>query len=285
MSVSATALLGAVGPPVLGLAVAVVTVVSQPGNGRSEWIVWAPVAIAVGVSSGAAFVYGRRRLSELATLYKLPTRPIWTRALVLVVIAIALTNITVLLPGTSSVSLGGSYLTSVAIAFGSSLVASMFAVRAALQRAERQAAMGARLKHLLDLRALLDRLLVTAGGLVALVTIEYSTKQLLDRSLDPAAAWPAPTYVLVFGAFGSLIVAVSYLPGWTALRSRGRDFLDELVPIETLSAQSDVIGAMRERKDAASMLGTDRTIFGDFSAGVLISSPIIFGAIGAFVAR
>jgi hypothetical protein len=42
---------------------------------------------------------------------------------------------------------------------------------------------------------------------------------------------------------------------------------------------------MRERQEVASALGIDRSILSDLTAGVVILSPIIVGAIGAFIAR
>ena len=128
-------------------------------------------------------------------------------------------------------------------------------------------------------------MLGTIGALVALVTIEYATKQLLNQSLQSHVAARPASFVLIFGAFGSLAVGAVYSFGWAGLRSRGQELLDGLVPIETLDGPSDVLGAMRERQEVASVLGIDRTILNDLSAGVVILSPIIAGAIGAFIAR
>ncbi len=128
-------------------------------------------------------------------------------------------------------------------------------------------------------------MLATAGALVALVTMEYSTRQLLNQSLHGHVRARPASFVLIFGAFGSSVVGAAYFSGWAALRSRSQELLDDLVPIETLDGPSDVVGAMRERQEVASVLGIDRSILNDLTAGVVILSPIIVGAIGAFIAR
>ena len=285
VSVQATALLRTAGAPILGLAVAVGSIAMQPGEGTPEWSVWASVALAVGVASGVAFVYGRQRLDELTSRYQLATGTIWSRALLLVLAALVISNITLVLPGAAHATLRDKLLADVVFVFGTSLAASMFAVRAAVARGNPDAAKGIRLKQLMDLRGVLNRVLTAAGALVALVTIEYSTKQQLNQSLHNHVAARPTSYVLIFGAFGSTAVGVAYVSGWAALRSRGQEFLDDLVPIETLDGPSDVVGAMRERQEVASALGIDRSILSDLTAGVVILSPIIVGAIGAFIAR
>ena len=88
-------------------------------------------------------------------------------------------------------------------------------------------ARGKQVVVLIGLRELLQRLLTAVGSLLALSTLAVGASSTLEQRLaadsgQGAVATLPPEFVLVFGGFGSLLVAVFYVPTAGALDRRGQ---------------------------------------------------------------
>ena len=139
------------------------------------------------------------------------------------------------------------------------LISVMFGIRRVALSDPPSDAVGGRLAFLIALRQLLHRILATAGGVVALVALQFGARNALDRSVDSVHAAP-PQYLLVYGGVGSVLVVVSYVPGWTALQRAGQRLRDELFPLNDLDGATRVISVAGDRQKMEQILGVDRSV-------------------------
>ena len=142
---------------------------------------------------------------------------------------------------------------------------------------------GEQVDFLIALRRLLQRLLAAAGSVVALVTFAAGTWWLLEHSLHTQYGNRPPQFVLVFGAFGSVIVGLVYGPAWTALQRRGRLLCDEMYPLRTLDQQAAILTQAADRQKLEQILGLDQSIISDLQGGLVILAPLLASAVAAFL--
>jgi hypothetical protein len=131
---------------------------------------------------------------------------------------------------------------------------------------------------LVALRQLLQRLLAAVGALVTVVTLEFGALLALERSVHSQFGNRPPQFVLVYGGIGSLLVALAYAPGWTALQNRCSRLCDELFPMECLDEASTILAMSGDRQKLEQILGADRGMLADMQNGVVILAPLIAGA-------
>ena len=214
--------------PLLGLAIASAVVLPVQASDRGAWLVWAGFAVAVGSAAGALFVYGLRRWAELQAIAPIPVREVlWPvgRVGLLAVVGI---NMTAAIPESGYYWRGAVLVTGATLA-ASTAAGAMYGVGPAAAEVVRglqtgpahvvgglqpepaevvpPRQRGPAAARLLALRRLLERLLETVGGLVLLLTLLQSAQTALDLVEDRP-----PEYVLVFGGFGSLLIALVYVP-------------------------------------------------------------------------
>jgi hypothetical protein len=120
---------------------------------------------------------------------------------------------------------------------------------------------GEQVAVLVGLRDLLQRLLPAVGSLVALSTLAVGASLTLEQSLaadsgQSAAATLPSQFVLVFGGFGSLLVAVFYVPAAGALDRRGQSLSAELFPLSEANEASAILNLAENRNKRTS--GTAR---------------------------
>jgi lysylphosphatidylglycerol synthetase-like protein (DUF2156 family) len=158
----------------------------------------------------------------------------------------------------------------------------MFGVRRAAGAA-RPGANGDLVDLLLTLQRLIQRLLIVAGTVVALTTFTTGTWWLLEHSLHAPYGDRPPQFVLVFGAYGSLLVGVVYVPAWTAVQRRGQRLSNELFPLSGIKERRAILDEVGERQKLEQVLGLDRGILTDLQGGMIILAPLLAAAAAAFL--
>jgi hypothetical protein len=134
----------------------------------------------------------------------------------------------------------------------------------------------------------LDRSGSCVGSLVALSTLALSAALALQRSLPAGsghgdATGLPPETVLIFGAAGSLLVALAYAPAATTFQRRGRALCDELFPLDKADEASVILSLTDDRHKLEQLLGVDRGVVADLQTGLAILGPLLASAGAAFL--
>jgi hypothetical protein len=280
------------GAPVVGFAYGSVVVLDfHHRASASFWLVWAFFAIAATTASGALFTYGLNRWRELTGLSTVRVREVMWPVAALVGVSLTLMNVTIFVSGPPHLNMSNW----LANQLGTGLVG-MFGIVAAIpgagamygvwRVASRDVLPGTRGEQvdlLLALRRLLQRLLAAAGSVVALVAFSAGTWWLLEHSLGTGYGTKPPQFVLVFGAFGSVIVGVVYGPAWTALQRHGRLLCEAMYPLRNLDQQDAILSRAADRQKLEQILGLDQSIISDLQGGLVILAPLLASAVAAFL--
>ena len=124
---------------------------------------------------------------------------------------------------------------------------------------------------------------IVAGTVVALATFTTGTWWLLEHSLHAPYGNRPPQFVLVFGAYGSLLVGVVYVPAWTAVQRRGQQLCLELFSLRDIKEGRAILYRVGERQKLEQALGLDRGILADLQGGMIILAPLLAAAAAAFL--
>jgi hypothetical protein len=275
-----------VAAPLCGVGLGVLLVYISPHQSAPLWSVWAALALAQCVVAGALYVYGARRWTDLVALRALRVRDVAVPAAALVVVFVVAINMPwLLLPRHDHGGWSSLYVqapTTAVVLASLPLVGVLFGVRQVASGEPLPSAAGGRLALLIALRRLLHRILATASAVVALVTLQFGARAALDRSVHSVHTVP-PQYLLVYGGVGSLLVAVSYVPGWTALQRGGKRLCDELFPMDGLDEASAVLSMAGHRQSLEQALGVDRSVLSDLQTGLAIVAPLFASAAAALL--
>jgi hypothetical protein len=249
------------------------------------WLVWAPLAAALTAAAGVVFVYGLRRWADLQVLH--PTRVRDVAGPVAFIAAVGILGVISpgyihLLPGSSADAWGG-LLVVFAIVLAVPAAGVMYGVRDAASSTKLPSTVGGQVALLIALRRLLERLLAAIGPLVALATLQKGAQLALQRTVGPQAATQPTQYILVFGAFGSLLAGLVYVPAWAALRDRGLRLCDEVLPLEGLTETLEILSRAGDRQKLEQILGADRNVLADLQTGLAILAPLLASAAVAFL--
>ena len=122
------------------------------------------------------------------------------------ILAVVGINVTALIPQSDYNWQDAVFTTAVTLA-GLTAAGTLYGVGLAAGGTGRRPAGGAQIDLLLNLRRLLERLLQGVGALVFLITLQVSALY----TIRPDSSRP-PEYALVFGGFGSLLIALVYIP-------------------------------------------------------------------------
>lgn len=255
------------------------------GRGGPLWYVWAPAAVALCAASGFVFGYGLCRWRDLSELQPVPLRRTTASMVILGLIGTLGVNVTRLIPGGETTGWRNGLMLTLAIWAGLPAAVTMFGIRFAALHAPPSLGEGAQFELLLKLRRLLQRLLTAIGSLVALVTLQTSALLALQRDLTPSGSHRPREYVLVVGAFGTLLIALAYQPAWTALHQGASRLAEKLFPLATLSKPEDVLTAVDHRHKAMDLLGAQGSLLTDLQAGVIVLGPLLVGAASVWIPR
>ncbi len=256
------------------------------------WPVWASLAVGLTTAAGAVFPYGLDRWDELAELSKRPT--VRVRYVATRVAAIAAVTLLVIFLGSWVLfGLGSSTWRSVTL-LTFTILGSVpaFGVMDGVRRtAGNESALGTKGEQvavLVTLRQLLQRLLAAVGSLVALSTLATGALLAAQPSLpagsgDNVSTELPPQSVLVFGGWGSLLVALFYVPAAAAIQRRGQRLCDELFPLDEAEEASAILSLAEGRHKLEKLLGVDRGVIADLQTGLAILGPLLASAAAAFL--
>ncbi len=283
--------------PVAGFIYGAAVAASFARHTAPLWQVWMPLAIAATTAAGVLLTYGRHRWRDLnklsaqqATQAKVHVRDVFRPVFGVAVVSLALMNYAAFYPAPSHLSalglVGGRLGSGLVGMFGIVTAIPAAGVMFGLRRVANSYDPGTRgelVDLLLTLRGMLQRLLTATGSVVALVAFSAATWWLLERSLGAQYGSKPPQYVLIFGAFGSVVLGVVYGPAWTALQRRGRRLCDDMFPLRELKEQAEILSEVTDRQKLEQALGLDRGIVADLQGGVVILAPLLASAVTAFL--
>jgi hypothetical protein len=238
------------------------------------FLVWGMLVVALGVTSGVVFVYGFVSCASIDAIQPVDWRPLRGRAAGAAAVASTLLCFNLVI-NLSTGTVRGVALTVLAIIGGTPAATAMLGIRAAVARSE-SVAMGTarRLQSYLELRRLASQLLTALGSLVALTTFA------LGASIVAHGTWQGlqtAEVILVFGAFGTTLVALGYQVPRVGLRREARSLLHELAPLTGLEA-STLRQELEEREKVERYLGLHTGLLTELQAGIVILSPLIAAA-------
>ncbi|WP_405910930.1 MULTISPECIES: hypothetical protein [unclassified Streptomyces] len=261
----------------LGGAAGLTVALTSGYRGSDEWVIWSCAAVALAAASGAAFVHGLRRWTELAALGDVPLSAVaWPLAMLYVisgaVLAVALRGDLV----DAWRALVLILLAALGLAPGAATIVGVGHV--ASPRADpAPTPLGFEFGTLIAASRILQSLLAVMGGIVALLVIAEATGQRMTEHTNVETT-------LVFGASSSALVAIVYAPVAAKLRQRGRELVDLCHPLGTL-APNELAEALDKRSRLETTLGLDRTALSDFQTNVVVVGPLLAGAASAFLSR
>jgi hypothetical protein len=270
--------------PLLGLTLGAGIVSTSPFRGLPGWPAWAALAIALTTAAGAVFVYGLERWAELRELQVIRMRAVLHLIVGIVALSALLMAGQVALTGWTGTWRGGA-LVAVTLLGGAPALGVMFGVRLAARGDRLSSTRGGQAADLIALRRLLQRLLPAMGSLVALSTLALGAAMAIGTEPLPSssvAALPKEA-VIFFGATGSLLVGLAYLPSAAVLRTRGQVLCDELFPLRKADEAATVLRLAEERQRLEQLLGVDRSAFAELQSGLIILGPVLAGAAAAFL--
>jgi hypothetical protein len=238
------------------------------------FLVWGIFVVGLGLTSGLVFIYGMASWAAISALQPIDWRPLQIRTGVAAAVASALVGLNFVIdPSMGTVR--GFGLTVVAIIGGFPAFAGMLGIRAAVAaRRSTESRTSDRLQVYLELRILASQLLSALGSLVALTTFTLGASMLAYR------AWQGLVTVqvlLVYGGFGTVLVAVGYQISRSALRQEARLLTAELAPLAAEDPPT-LRQELEERDMVERTLGLQTDLLNELQTGIIILSPLLAAA-------
>lgn len=193
---------------VAGVCLGVAIVVSLWEPDVPIWYFWAPLALVLSTSAGAAPGFGLTAIHRIKAHRSLRTPRLVTATIGVVLAMLILVNLPWLFPDSDSIVQNGVLISWTVLA-GSPMALALLGIRQVVARATTDTN-GELIELLLELRGLARSLVVGGGALTALVTLQSGAVMSLQREIDPSYARPQQ-YVLVIGVVGTLLVGGLYM--------------------------------------------------------------------------
>ena len=270
-----------VGGGLVGLAITL----TADDRGQDAWLVWMVFAAALTGTAALTGVIGWRSWDIIGWVCQREERPkrhlLIDLSLVGVLIAVVLG---IGIRGGSP--LRGELLVVATLLGGAPAVAAMTEARRVLRQPRSEGALGdPPFEAIAELRLLLRRLLVAGGALVALSTLALGAS--LDRSPDArGTSVGGEPSVLVFGALGSAIVGLVYVPAAAALRARIRGEVRDRLPLnDTDASGQQIVQRLKERREFEKLLAGDQGIYDELVASIVVLGPLLTSAVQQYVVR
>jgi hypothetical protein len=264
------------------VATSVAVVVSTGHLDQSRRQIWGILAVAVGLASAVVFPYGLARWRDLPDGSPDP-REVTPPVAVMLLAALVVTQLPrIVLGAAPNWPITALIFSALVGAFPTACT--MHAIRTfARHRLPEQA--GSRAAALLSLRRLLKRSLPAVGSLVALTT--FALGAALKTPTDPHLARlardaPGET-VIIFGSFGSLLVALFYVPAASVLRERAHQLCDELFELRELQDATSILEVAKKHRTLAELLGVQQSLLSELQAGIIILAPLITTAFSSLL--
>lgn len=240
--------------------------------------VWALLAVALTGVSGAVFVYGAVVWWDVRDRWGLSSRRLGVSGVLWWWLLVAFWVGSALIP-----LLRGDSLARGAALVATALIAAGPAVAAA--EGVRQAADGdlhrpepAWMYDTRDLSGQLRSLLVAGGSLVALATLSLGASRSLPRGDEVT-----PETVVVFGAMGSVVVAVMYLPAHGAVRRRALRVLAHYLPLPADADVGLILDAAGRRESLLTFMAVDVEVMSALRSNIVIVGPLFSAAFTLFL--
>jgi hypothetical protein len=272
--------------PAVGFVYGAAVTLTFPHRAAPWWLVWAAFSVTATTVAGVVFAYGLSLWRELHDVlgrdYTLRARDVALPVTAIVVGSLLVMNVTDFLPGPAHASPRSGMVPTFVIAAAVPGACLAYGIR----RAAISCVPGSQgdLTHLLlALRTLLQRLLIAAGLVVALVTFSAGTWWSLEHSLHTQYGNRPSQFVLIFGAFGTTFVTLLYVPARGALQRRGEKLRDALFPLQGLKNKTVILSRASDRQALGEVLGLERGTFADLQGGFVILAPLIASAAAAFL--
>jgi hypothetical protein len=247
------------------------------------WQVWQPLALAQGGTAGAVLVYGWRRWRELAARRPVSLGTVWKPVVAVALAGLALINLTPVDPDGTNNWRSAATLSSSVVA-GVPIATVMFSIRELSVRACATASsLGVAVRDLIDLRLLLQRLLTVVGGFLALTTLDVSALLAVERSAGTEIGERPPEYVLIYGAVGTLLVALTYVPAWASLRDEGLRLRDDQFALGEFDDVERLVDVVEARSRFEVILQIDRPLLSTLRTDLIIFTPLLASAFAAFL--
>jgi len=277
--------LARVAPVGLGLAFGIYFVLTSPYRDAPLCLVWTPLLVAFTTTAGVVLPYGLDRWTELSSCRTVRVREVAARVAAIAVVTLLVVIGTTRLPGSVRSSWRHVALITIAVLGAVPAAGVMDGIRHAAGSKSVSDTRGEQVAVLVRLRQLLQRLLAAVGSLVALSTLAIGAAATLEQNLPAGggATKLPPQFVLVFGGFGSLLVALFYVPAATALQRRGQRLCDELFPLDQADETSAILSLAEDRHKLEQLLGADRGVVADLQTGLAILGPLLASAAAAFL--
>ncbi|RYP83257.1 hypothetical protein EKO23_19530 [Nocardioides guangzhouensis] len=238
----------------------------------TPFVVWGILAVSLGAASGLVFILGRRSWDAISTIQPISWQPLRRRTALAAVVASTATAL-VFAIDPSIGTLRGVGLTILAIIGSAPALTGMLGIRAALISSQSDA-LPEQVRAYLELRALSSQLLSALGSLVALTTFA------LGASMLAHGGWQGLQSVqvlLVYGGFGSTLVAMGYQIPRTSLRQQGRALVNALAPLT--APEANVLRQELEQRDQVErQLGLQSDLLSELQTGIIILSPLLAAA-------
>jgi len=168
-------------------------------------------------------------------------------------------------------------LTAAGFLVGLSALAGMWLVEAVVERGLGGKPMEALVEYL-RLRDELRRFLNTAAAIIAAATLSTGGLRAAVLAQVPDAEFP-PEYVLYYGAFFSLLLALAYAPPMLACRAAGRRLSDALLPLP--SAEPESWAKWHENRAALeALMDLDAATSKGMRTGLALAAPLLGSAAG-----
>jgi hypothetical protein len=243
----------------------------------TAWATWTLVVVAMSSASGASFVYGAGRWRLLTDIGSVRARDVaasvggmWLTAALFGVVFQAVS-----LPSSGKWEWRAGLL--ILIAGIGVLPSTSVIVAGRVVVADLTGGAGARYDLLVDIRRMLQGVLLVLGAIIALLVISATTAARM-------AGKPVVVDGVLFGAFMSALVGTVYLPTSAILRSRGIRLAAEIMPTNGLTGMA-LAERIEQRAKLEALLGVDKTIFSDFQTNLVVLAPLITGLATAFLPK
>jgi hypothetical protein len=101
-----------------------------------------------------------------------------------------------------------------------------------------------------------------------------------DQSRGHPEVFPVD-YVLLYGVFFTLLLALVYVPAYLKLQAAGRAIIADYVPINPRT--KDFAEEYEKRQQLTTLLRLDTSVASSFAAGAAIVTPLVTSLVGVIL--
>jgi hypothetical protein len=241
-----------------------------------RFLLWGALVLALGIASGAVFVYGLRRRACIDDVQKVTWRPT-VKLAIRVSCAAALLACFNFAADPSAGTARGVVLTVSAIVGGTPATVALLGIKQAIlttggPEPHQEAS---RVQAYLELRELAAGLLRALGSLVALTTFALGASR---DAMPPGTQGLVPAEIVIaFGAIGTTLVGSIYAVPNQALRHEARALVRILAPLKS-NDPAALRGELDARQNVERQLGLNAGLLSDLQSAIVVLGPLLAAA-------